>query len=193
MSLLYDTGARVQELLDLKPRDIHPDALRPYVILKGKGSKTRLVPLMPNTVKLFRSYMKIYHDTSPAAITLFYVRHRLITEPMSQDCVAKFIEKYRVDAKKVCAEVPDSITPHMFRHSRSMDLYRGGMPLPILSEWLGHNKMETTLNYYANADTKMKQEAIDRATSVLNPLRKKLPTYIDTGDDEITKRLYGLT
>ena len=117
--------------------------------------------------------------------------YRSITEPMSQDCVAKFIEKYRVNAKKVCVEVPDSITPHIFRHARAMGLYRGGMPLPILAEWLGHNKMETTLIYYANADTKMKQEAIDRATSVLNPLRKKLPAFTDTGDEKITKDYMG--
>ena len=42
--------------------------------------------------------------------------------------------------------------------------------MPLLSEWLGHAQMETTIKYYANADIRMKQEAIEKATSDLNPI-----------------------
>ncbi|MGH4051556.1 MAG: tyrosine-type recombinase/integrase [Clostridium sp.] len=79
----------------------------------------------------------------------------------------------------------------MIRHSRSMHLYRGGMPLPLLSEWLGHAQLETTM-IYAYADTKMKREAIEKATSVINPLKqdKKITPWQD--DDELIKRLYEL-
>jgi site-specific recombinase XerD len=192
MSLLYDTAARVQELLDLKPNDIHSDVSQPYAILTGKGSKTRLVPLMPNTVKLFKTYISFFHTIAPIDTNLFYVKYKSRFEPMSQDCVSKFIEKYRIRAKVSCSHIPEHITPHMFRHSRAMSLYRGGMPLPLLSEWLGHKKMETTLTYYANADTKMKKEAIDRATSTFNPLRNKLPEGINADEEQIIKRLYGL-
>jgi len=88
---------------------------------------------------------------------------------MSPDNVEKFIKKYGEMARVKNREIPENLHPHMFHHSRAMHLYRGGMPLPLLSEWLGHAQMETTL-IYANADTKMKQEAIEKATSKLNPL-----------------------
>jgi site-specific recombinase XerD len=191
LALLYDTGGRVQEILDLKPMDFHLEATQPYVALTGKGNKIRFVPLMPNTIKLFTDYMKIFHSTYPFAPTLFYINHRSTVEPMSRDCVAKFIEKYRISAKKTCPKVPEKITAHMFRHSRAMSLYRGGMPLPLLSEWLGHSNMQTTL-LYAEADTKMKQEAIDRATSELNPLKSKIGFEINSNDENVLKRLYGL-
>ena len=65
------------------------------------------------------------------------------------------------------------------------------MPLPLVSEWLGHAQLETTLRY-AHSDTKMKREAIEKATSKLNPSRTTSVATIDWNDDEIIKKLYGL-
>ena len=67
---------------------------------------------------------------------------------MSDDNVARFIKEYGTMAKQQCNEVPDKIHPHMFRRTRSMHLYRSGMPLALLSEWLGHEDPETSLIYY---------------------------------------------
>jgi len=72
-----------------------------------------------------------------------------------------------------------------------MHLYRGGMPLPLLSEWLGHAQLETTM-IYAYADTKMKREAIEKATSNINPLKNNQEVTAWQEDDELIKRLYGL-
>jgi hypothetical protein len=72
-----------------------------------------------------------------------------------------------------------------------MHLYRGGMPLPLLSEWLGHAQLETTM-IYAYADTKMKREAIEKATSSISPLRQGQDITLWQDDDELIKRLYGL-
>lgn len=80
----------------------------------------------------------------------------------------KLIRKYGEEARFQNKEVPEKLYPHMFRHSRSMHLYRGGMPLPLLSEWLGHAQVETSL-IYANADTMMKKEVQEKATSKLKP------------------------
>lgn len=95
-------------------------------------------------------------------------------------------------ARSASVEVPDHLYPHMFRHSRAMHLYRNGMPLPLLSEWLGHAQMNTTLTYYANADTKMKQEAIEKATSTFNPLFNDDININWEDDQELLKKLYGL-
>jgi hypothetical protein len=66
------------------------------------------------------------------------------------------------------------------------------MPLPLLSEWLGHAQMSTTIAYYANADTRMKQEAIEKATSELNPLFSTDTNINWDDDEELLKKLYGL-
>ncbi len=80
----------------------------------------------------------------------------------------------------------------MFRHSRAMHLYRNGMPMPLLSEWLGHTQMETTIKYYANADVKMKQDAVEKATSDFNPIIRSAVDFKFDNDDVVLKRLYGL-
>lgn len=110
---------------------------------------------------------------------------------MSADNVAKFMKQYGKAAKEQCNKVPEGLHPHMFRHSRAMHLYRGGMPLALLSEWLGHAQLETT-KIYAYADTQMKREAIEKATSSLNPLSQNRKVTSWQNDDELIKRLYGL-
>ena len=94
--------------------------------------------------------------------------------------------------KKQCPDVPEHLYVHMFRHSRAMHLYRSGMPMPLLSEWLGHAQMETTIKYYANADIRMKQEAIEKATSDLNPILSSQIDFTFKDDEETLKKLYGL-
>ena len=111
---------------------------------------------------------------------------------MSQDNASKFIKKYGEVARKECSEVQEHLYVHMFRHSRAMHLYRNGMPMPLLSEWLGHTDMETTIKYYANADVKMKQDAIDKATSELNPVLSNSIDFAFKDDVETIKKLYGL-
>lgn len=73
-----------------------------------------------------------------------------------------------------------------------MHLYRSGMPLPLLSEWLGHAQVDTTRKYYANANTAMKQDAINKATSELNPILQDDKDFDFENDEELLKRLYGL-
>lgn len=82
---------------------------------------------------------------------------------MSDDNVARFLKKYARLAREQNAHVPENVHPHMFRHSRAMHLYQGGMPLAVLSEFLGHEDPETTL-IYAYADTEMKRDAVNRAS-----------------------------
>ena len=73
-----------------------------------------------------------------------------------------------------------------------MHLYRSGMPLTLVAEWLGHSSIETTVQYYANVDTTMKREAIEKATSELNLLFLDNPDINWEDDDELLKKLYGL-
>lgn len=185
--LLYDTGARNQEILDLCPADFVTIGKSSHVVIHGKGNKTRSVPIMDKTMEHFESYIKRFgisrSDTdTPLFFTVLHGRR----QQMSDDNVARFLKGYAKLAKQVCSEVPDNITPHMFRHSRAIHLYRNGVPLVLISEWLGHSSLETTL-IYAYADTEMKRKAIEAATEKNHPLRKKETTSNESSDDDLRK------
>jgi site-specific recombinase XerD len=191
MILLYDTGARNGEILNLMPRDIVADAKAPYVIIHGKGKKVRMVPLLKETVQHHESYMNRFHRKPEADTPLFYTVIHSTKRHMSDDNVGRFISKYADMARAGCPSVPEKVTPHMFRHSRALSLYRKGVPLPLISEWLGHANLETTL-IYSYADTEMKRAAIEKATTDNHPIREMKAFDGKVLDDELLKRLYGL-
>jgi site-specific recombinase XerD len=188
MVLMYDTAARDCEMLGMRLCDLDISSKTIYLI--GKGSKPRLVPVTDNTINHFQKYIKVYHEGSIGTEPMFYTIHRHQKSPMSDDNVARFIKKYCYEARKVCPEVPENVHPHMFRRSRAMHLYRSGMPLALLAEWLGHENPETTL-IYAYADTEMKRKAIEKA-SENSPLNALPETGIWENDEDIIRRLCGL-
>lgn len=194
MLLMYDTAARDRELLDLRIKDVYIKKKEAYVYLTGKGGKIRSVPIMEKTVEHFKGYVGLFHENEQGTDNpyLFYTVRNRSKNQMSDDNTAKFIKQYATQAKKVCAEVPENVHPHLFRHARAMHLYRSGMPLALLSEWLGHANLETTL-IYAYADTEMKRVAIETATSDVNVLRseKEAPKAFWQNDNDLIKRLYG--
>jgi site-specific recombinase XerD len=193
MILMYDTGARNQEMLDLTLGNIHFEGKSPYVVITGKGGKTRLVPVMQKTVEHYENYVATFHPNPVATDHLFYTIRQGARFAMSPDSTERFIKKYGINARATNPEVLESLHPHQFRHSRSMHLYRRGMPLVLLAEWLGHAQISTTL-VYANADTEMKRDAIEKATSKLNPLLSGESARLEWEDDEaLIRRLYGLS
>lgn len=190
MILLYDTGARNQEILNAKVKDFC-DSTTPCIHLIGKGNKKRIVPVMEKTIEHFRNYIALYHQEYHPDRYLFYTVRHGIQQQMSDDNVARFMKKYGKTAKESCSEVPDNLHPHMFRHSRAIHLYRAGMPLALVSEWLGHAQLETT-QIYAYADTEMKRKAIQKATGPLNPLMSNEQAPCWKGDEQLIRKLYGL-
>lgn len=88
--------------------------------------------------------------------------------------------------------MPENVHPHMFRHSRAMHLYQHGMPLLLVSQWLGHANVETTL-IYAHADTEMKRKAIEASTPETSPLKLFSNSERFTiSDGDLIKKLYGI-
>lgn len=191
MVMIYDTAARVDEMMKIRICDIRAGKA-PTVTLQGKGSKTRIVPLMERTVSYFKQYVNLFHpqETEYSRQPLFYVKRRGMTAPMSDDNVRRFMKKYADMARLECTEVPDSVYPHLWRHSRAMHLYQHGMDLTLISQWLGHANLEVTL-VYAHADTEKKREAINKAmenTSLATPDA----SVFKVEDDELLKKLCGL-
>jgi site-specific recombinase XerD len=191
MVLTYDTAARCGELLNMKVRDLRIKVQHPIAYLHGKGGKTRTVPLLSRTIQHCERYLRAFHPNEPADSEkpLFYTVIHGMQQPMSADTAALFLKKYGEMGTHVCPEIPAHIHAHMLRHTRAMHLYHQGMPMMLLSEYLGHASEETT-KIYAYADTEMKRAAIDKADIVRNGATPPAPIWVD--DDEMILKLSGL-
>lgn len=187
----YDTGARIQEVLNVRICDLKLDST-PKVVLHGKGNKIRTVPLMKDTVQHLKHYMAVFHEGESAASPqfLFYTERKSVRKPVCDDTVRLMMQKYAYSAKAKCPEIPERVHPHLWRHTRAMHLYQHGMALTLVSQWLGHANLETTL-IYAHADTEHKRQAIVRALGDTAALGVAPENYTVT-DEELLKRLYGL-
>lgn len=191
--LMYDTGARIQEMVGIKLCDLETGKA-PKVTLNGKGNKTRVVPLMDKTVQHLHKYLSVFHKDVPLSsdAPLFYTITHGSMHPISDRRIRYILKQHGLKAHADCQEVPENIYPHLFRHSRAMHLYQEGMDLTMVSQWLGHAQLETT-EIYAHADTEHKRKAIAASTPQDNPLYSKLNSSRYTVDDEETlKRLVGL-
>jgi site-specific recombinase XerD len=191
--LMYDSAARVQELLKIRLCDIKRGNT-PTATLFGKGSKIRTVPLMGQTMEYFELYKSHFHsgEDEYSEKCLFYSVTHGDWHPMNDSTIRRIVYACGISAREKCADVPANIHPHMLRHSRAMHLYQHGMDLSLISQWLGHAHIETTL-IYAYADTEQKRKAIETAVPKGNPLRQNLNAdrYTVTDDDTL-KHLYGL-
>ncbi len=157
LCLLYDTGARVQELVDLTVRDVRLEA--PAVIrLTGKGRKTRHVPLMARTVTLLESYLQERRLTTPDLLDhpLFYNRQH---HKLTRAGVTYVLRKYVEQARSQTTGLPETVTPHLVRHTKAMHLLQANINLIYIRDLLGHVDIKTT-EVYARADTEMKRQAL---------------------------------
>ncbi len=178
MAVLYDTAARVQELVDLKVKDIRLSD--PAVItLHGKGQKTRQVPIMGKTKELLEKYLderKINRGIAELENLLFVNQKQ---QKLSRWGISYIINKYVKMAKQNPAfAVGFPVTPHVFRHSKSMHLLQSGVCLIYIRDFLGHSDCSTT-EVYARADSEMKRKALESAYQDLMPTG--LPNWEEDG------------
>ena len=191
MIILYDTGGRIQEIIDIKINEIK-HGKTPSVLLHGKGGKDRIVPLMERTMEHFKHYMSVFHPNKSYASDdyLFYSQKSCMISKICDDTIRVRMNIYAAAAREKCGEVPEHVHPHLWRHSRAMHLYQHGMDLTHISQWLGHKSYTTTL-VYAHADTEAKRKAIEKAMADGNPTENMEVNYIET-NEEMIKKLYGL-
>lgn len=158
LAMMFNTGARVQEIIDLQIADVQ--FVRPFQVrLLGKGRKARICPLWLQTTQVLRDYCRHdrgldLHDHDPlfinqrgAALTRFGVRYIL-----NKRCEAAKAALPTLAAK--------SLHPHSMRHSTAVHLLKSGVDLATISHWLGHVSLNTT-NRYATIDLEMKRKAIE--------------------------------
>lgn len=172
MSTLYDSGARVQELIDLKVSDVILTT-QPVIILNGKGNKIRRVPLMNNTKVLLEKYIQenYLYESWKSDYPLFFNNQ---CNKLTRKGVAYIISKYISSARLESTQVPKRLKPHQFRHSKAMHLLQAGVNLIYIRDFLGHVDLKTT-EIYARHDTEVKRKAIEKAFP--NIVDKNLPDW----------------
>jgi integrase/recombinase XerD len=156
-SLMFNTGARVQEILDLRVRDLRL-ASPCQVRLHGKGNKVRLCPIWRITAQLMQELIDTHpHSDNPADQKVFLNDRGT---PLTRFGVRYLLQKY-VDAaaKEVPALVDKSIHPHSIRHTTAVHLLKAGVDIATVSQWLGHSGLNVTMRY-ARADIDMKRQAL---------------------------------
>jgi len=168
LSLLYDSAARVQELVDIKIGDLYLSdktgmISEPFVTLRGKGNKLRNVNLSTKTAMLIRSYMNEFHPAANKGAPLFYTKRAGSLWPLSVDSVSRILKENADKARLYVPDVPERVHCHLVRKSRSMHLYISGVPLPAIMELLGHASMNTTSGFYAFVTWEMVSEAMRKA------------------------------
>jgi len=170
--VLYDTGARVQELIDLTYKDVRLDA--PAIItLRGKGRKTRKVPIMGKTYDLLSEYIKLSKPSHTATAEQDSpIFRNQQNQKFTRRGISYLINKYVVMARgNPDFKNMEPITPHIFRHSKAMHLLQAGVNIIYIRDFLGHVNISST-EIYARADSELKRKALESA-------------YIDLGTGDL--------
>jgi integrase/recombinase XerD len=151
---LYNTGARVQEVADLRVGDLDLDGAG-RVRLHGKGDKWRICPLWPDTVRRLRQLLE--HRATTLESPVFVSDHE---RPLTRFGIYKLVRRC---AARSLAPGRDlrarRVSPHVFRHTAAVHLLEAGVEVNVIRAWLGHVSLETT-NRYAEINTPMKEAAL---------------------------------
>jgi site-specific recombinase XerD len=152
-TLLYNTGARISEILQLRVEDVGEG----NVHLLGKGRKDRIVPLWKSTARLIRQWIRQHHLQTGQPL----LANRW-GQPLTRAGAA---HRLRCAVRKAALSCPSlnhhRLSPHTFRHTTAMHLLQSGVALEVIALWLGHESPVTT-HHYIEADLALKQKALQR-------------------------------
>jgi site-specific recombinase XerD len=174
--LLYNTGARVSEIVELKVADLRLDGSA-QVKLLGKGQKYRSCPLWRETLEALHDYLQYRTPKDPTAQQLFLNAN---ASPITRFGVRYIITQYASTPKSQCPSIAaKAINPHTIRHTTAMHLLRAGNDVNMISYWLGHANINTT-HLYVEIDMEMKRRMLQKAEAptVKNPLPWQKPNVL---------------
>jgi site-specific recombinase XerD len=178
LATMFNTGARVQEIADLRASDLQ--LTKPFQVrLFGKGRKERYCPLWPQTAAVLRAFCKERNIDLRSEVRMFLNQR---DEPLTRFGI-RYILGRRID--RVSQAIPNlckkRLHPHSMRHSTAIALLKSGADLSTISHYLGHASLTTT-NRYAKVDLEMKRKAIARVKPVTHQSRtpwSRNPTILD--------------
>jgi len=156
LSVLYNTGARIQEALNITPRNLRLESPL-HVRLFGKGRKERICPLWPETVGLLKALLK--REPRGDDDSIFVNRYG---KPLGAAGVRSKLKRYVESAAQGTPSlVGKHVSPHTFRHSAAVGLVAAGVDVTVIRDWLGHVSLDTT-NHYARANVETKRKALEK-------------------------------
>ncbi len=186
VALMYESAARVQEIIDLTPSSLRIDSAPHCIILHGKGNKNRLVPLPEDLVTVIREYMKktgLDKRENYDRPIFPNPRHQKMSRNGMNNVLTKYV---RMARKENPALVPEGISCHSIRHSKAMALLEAGVELMHIRDFLGHRSVLTT-EIYARVNPKFTFEAVK---SAYGNISEEIPMW--EGDNELIERLREL-
>jgi len=159
-ALMFNTGARVQEILNLTAQDLRLDP--PYQVrLHGKGNKIRLCPLWPATVKCLGVHIERQSRTQVETDSARLFRNRS-GMPLTRFGVRYLLRKYiSVSADRITTLRDKHLHPHSMRHTTALSLLKSGVDFATISQWLGHSTLNVTMRY-ARSDIDLKRAALSQ-------------------------------
>ena len=152
IEMLYGSGLRVSELVDLKLSNMYRQ--EGYMLIQGKGSKQRLVPISPEAEKWFQYWMedRAHLDIKPEFKDIAFLNHygRQLTRAMIFTIIKRLT---------AAAGIHKTVSPHTLRHSFATHLLQNGADLRIIQQLLGHENITTT-EIYTHVDIQDLRQAI---------------------------------
>lgn len=183
---LYNTGARVQEVADLRFKNLELEG-PPRVHLHGKGDKWRVCPLWKETAALLKQLVVEQRTLNPEQ-PVFTSKHGQV---LTRFGIYKIVHRHTRSLLKP-NESRRRISPHTFRHTAAVHLLEAGVEVNVIRGWLGHVSLETT-NRYAEINLRMKEAALQACqppTSTSSGESHRKPIWSE--DAELLKWLKSL-
>jgi site-specific recombinase XerD len=168
LALLYDTGGRIQEILDIKPSDFRLSSPA-FVRVLGKGRKERLCPLLPQTTRLVTQFLESEERSIDDDRPFFQNRRgEKLTRQGAQYVLKKYLD--RAAATMPSLNRP-GISLHTLRHSKAMHLLQSGVPIITIKDVLGHADVKST-EVYVQTDVEAKRKALEKSGTPSRPKRR---------------------
>jgi site-specific recombinase XerD len=155
----YETGGRVEELVSMTLGDIIRNGNNVQIRLHGKGNKTRYTPLPSEVIPHLEAYLAEFHPDGRNDDYLFYTIHDGKHSKMSPRTVNSFLSAYAKQVHEMEPAFPENLHCHVFRHSIGMAMYKAGIPISYIKDFLGHSSIDSTA-IYAHADNDAMAEAL---------------------------------
>jgi len=175
LALMFNTGARVQELLDLRLRDVRLDPPQ-QIRLNGKGNKVRVCPIWPRTAQLLGELAR--RRSNEGTDAPLFVNQR--GEPLSRFGVRYVLRKYAIRSGVTTVASQTLPHPHTLRHTTAVHLLKAGVDFATISQWLGHASLNTTMRY-ARSDLDLKRQALSQVFPDILAPNAKAHVLFDPG------------
>lgn len=157
LTLLYNTGARVQEVVDLNISNLNLENPK-QVVLTGKGNKERIIPLYQETVDAINAYLNLRKKTGLQSNVLFL---NADGKRITRFGIGYLVKEYVAKAAKKCPSLANKrVSTHTFRHTIALHLIQSGVDITVVKEWLGHASIKTT-SLYVEINIQMKRKALE--------------------------------